>query len=63
MKTVHDLNKEELEELQECYFYQLLVEDEEILGDIDEPSKLPMDKVIAHYEGVYFVEKDFFCNL
>ena len=64
MKLVQDLTIEELEELRESYFHQLLDGgDEEVLGDIDSPHKIPIENVIAHYEGVFFVEEDFFCNL
>ena len=62
MKSVHELNRNELEELRDSYYYQLLDTDEEVLGDIENPQGIPMDNVIAHYEGTYFVEEDFFCN-
>jgi hypothetical protein len=69
MKTVHELNRNELEELRSRWYYQHLddgslnevmdvEEDEEI-----EEEQIPMDIVIAYYETVYFVEEDFFCNL
>ena len=59
MKTVHELNQNELEELRESYFYQL-----EDLGeeDFESPHDIPMGNVISHYEGISFVEDDFFCN-
>lgn len=63
MRTVNELTQDELEELRWNYFYQLLDGDEEVLGDIDEPSKIPLENIIAHYEGIYFVEEDFSCNL
>lgn len=63
MKSVHELNQNELEELRSNYFYQLLDTDEEVLGDIEYPHEIPMDSVIANYEHVSFVEEDFFCNL
>jgi len=63
MKSVHELNTDELEELRDSYYYQLLDTDEEVLGDIECPQDIPMENVIAHYEGTYFVEEDFFCNL
>jgi len=69
MKTVHELNRNELEELRSRWYYQHLddgslnevmdvEEDEEI-----EEEQIPMDIVIAYYETVGFVEEDFFCNL
>jgi hypothetical protein len=63
MKTVHELSAEELAELRESYFYQLLDTDTEVLGDIQYPREIPMEDVIAHYEHISFVEEDFFCNL
>jgi len=60
---VTELRQEELEELREAYFQQLLDTDEEVLGDIVRADEIPMNNVIAHYEDVHFVEEDFFCNL
>lgn len=60
---VSELNQEQLEELRESYFQQLLDTDEEVLGNITCSEQLPMDNVIAHYEGIYFVEDDFFCTM
>lgn len=63
MKSVHDLTTDELEELRDSYYYQLLETDKEVLGDIVSPDEIPMENVISHYEGTYFVEEDFFCNV
>ena len=63
MKSVHELNQEELEELRGNYFAQLLDTDDEVLGEITEAEEIPIENVIAHYEGIFFVEEDFFCNL
>jgi len=64
MRSVHELTQDELEELQDAYFYQLLYSgDTETLGEIDMPCKLPMSNVMAHYEDILFVDEDFFCNL
>lgn len=63
MKTVHDLNREELEELRGNYFVQLQETAEDVLDGITEPEQIPLSNVIAHYEGNYFVDEDFFCNL
>ena len=59
MRTVHELNQNELEELRESYFYQL-----EDLGeeDFNSSDEIPMDNVKVHYEETYFVDEDFFCN-
>ena len=63
MKSVHELKADELEELRNNYFYQLEDIDEEVLDSIENPQDIPMEDVIAHYKGVYFVEDDFFCNI
>ena len=60
--NVSELNEDQLEELRESYFYQLLERDEDVLGEIDFPQKIPMSNVLNHYEGVYFVEEDFSCS-
>lgn len=62
-KTVHELSSEELEELRENYFTQLEETDSEVLGSIKQASDIPFDVILAHYEGTYFVDEDFFCNL
>ena len=59
MKSVHELSQDELEELRDNYFAQLTDLGEE---NFDYPDEIPMQNVIAHYEGTYFVEDDFFCN-
>ena len=63
MRSVHELTQDELEELRSAYFDQLLQMDNDVLGDIESEHELPMDNVIAHYEGTSFVDEDFFCNL
>lgn len=63
MRTASELNKNELEELRSRFFDQLLTEDEGVLGDIEREEDLPMSNVIEHYEGTFFVEEDFFCNI
>lgn len=59
MRTVHELTANELEELRETYFDQLTDLGEE---NFDSSDEIPMQNVIAHYEGTYFVDDDFFCN-
>lgn len=66
MKSVHELSKNELQELRSRWFSQH--EDdgslEEVLEtEVDDETEVPMDVVIAYYEGTYFVEEDFWCNL
>lgn len=68
MKSVHELNENELEELRRRWVYQheddgslnevMGVEDDVELSEED----IPMDVVIVYYEDTYFVEEDFFCN-
>lgn len=69
MKSVHDLSTDELEELRSRWYS--LCEDDGSLAEsmgLEEGEEvleedIPMDYVIAHYEGTFFVEEDFFCNL
>lgn len=66
MKTVHDLNQNELEELRSRWYHQHLDDGslEEVMGkEIESEEEVPMDIVIAYYEDMYFVEEDFFCNI
>ncbi len=68
MKSVHELTQDELEELRSRWYSQH--EDDRSLNevmDIEDDVELseediPMDIVVAYYEGTYFVEEDFFCN-
>lgn len=65
MKTVHELNQNELEELRSRFYYQHLDDGslEEIVGeDLCEEEDLDMDLIKTYYEDTYFVEEDFFCN-
>lgn len=66
MKSIHELTQDELEELRSRWYSQH--EDdgslEEIMGrEVEDEEAIPMDIVVAYYEGTYFVEEDFFCNL
>ena len=66
MKSVHELTQDELEELRSRWYSQH--EDdgslEEIMGrEVEDEEDIPIDIVVAYYEGTYFVEEDFFCNL
>jgi hypothetical protein len=63
MKTVHELNTNELEELRDRFFDQLEEQGEdEVLGEYTEASQIPMSNVKVHYEGTHFVDEDFWCN-
>lgn len=59
--SVNELSQEQLEELREHYFAQLQDAGEE--EGITEAQEIPMTDVIAHYEGIYFVNDDFFCTM
>ena len=66
MKTVNDLNQDELEELRSRWYSQH--EDDGSLGEVmdmevESEEYIPMDSVIAYYEDTFFVEEDFWCNL
>lgn len=60
---VTELNQDQLEELRSNYFAQLQDTDKEILGDITQAEEIPISNVIAHYEGITFVNDDFFCSM
>lgn len=69
MKTVYELRQDELEELRSRWYSQH--EDDgslEEVMDLDagcyvSEEDIPMDVVKSYYEGTFFVEDDFFCNL
>ena len=63
MKTVYELSENELEELRETYFHQLLDTDPEVLGEITDAKEIAFEAIENHYSEVGFVEEDFFCNL
>lgn len=62
--NVHDLTRDELDELKSTYYCQLLDsgELEEVCGDIYFPEDIPDDIIFNHYDGINFVKDDFFCN-
>jgi hypothetical protein len=62
MRVASELNQNELEELRDRYFHQLEEMDEDVLGDYTTAEEIPMSNIIAHYEGTFFVEDDFWCN-
>jgi len=66
MRTVHELNQDELEELRSRWYDQHLDDGslEEVMDtEVESEEEIPMDVVVAYYEGTFFVEEDFFCNL
>lgn len=61
MKTVYDLTREQLEELKNSFFWQ--DETQDILeGAYTSPEEIPDYIIFEHYDGVYFVDDDFFCT-
>lgn len=76
-KSVTELTREELNELKENYFIELLDAGEEaiILGDEwneeecplselpDAAEFIPDEFIFEHYAGISFSADDFFCNL
>lgn len=58
MKTVRELNSEELEELKWSYFY-----DEEVNHDFEYPHEIPNETIFEHYVHIGFTEEDFSSNL
>lgn len=61
-RTVQNLTRDELDELKETYFWQLMDENPEILGDITSAAEIPDNVIFEHYDGICFVDDDFFCN-
>lgn len=64
IKTVHDLNREQLDELKIIYATQLIEnEGEEVFYSdlIEATSIISDDDIIRHYEGMIFSDDDFFC--
>lgn len=61
-KMVQDLSRDELNELKSSFFYQ--DETQNINeGTFSTPEKIPDEIIFEHYDGVCFVEEDFFCNI
>ena len=66
MKSVYDLNLDELDESRSRWYDQHLDDGslEEVLGgEIVDESEVDMEVVKAYYEDTYFTDDDFFCNL
>jgi len=66
MRTVNELAQNELEELRSRYYYEGLNDGSlfEVVGkEVEYEEDIPMDLVKSHFEGYYFVDEDFWCNL
>ena len=64
MKTVYDLNRDQLDELKQTYAFQLAETDGDALsyGELADASNIPDDIIFEHYDGVSFTDDDFFCS-
>lgn len=61
-KMVRDLSRDELNELKSSFFYQDETQDINE-GTFSTPEDIPDKIIFEHYDGVCFVEEDFFCNI
>lgn len=61
-KMVQDLSRDELNELKSSFFYQDETQDINE-GTFSTPEEIPDEIIFEHYDGVYFVKEDFFCNI
>lgn len=62
VKVVQDLTREELDELKTAFFWQ--DETQDILeGAYSQPWEIPDEIIFEHYDGMTFMDDDFFCNL
>ena len=62
--TVHELTQEQLDELKVAY-----ITDQAILrgefpaySELAQSTEVPNDIIFDYYDGIYFVEEDFFCR-
>lgn len=69
MRNVNELTQNELEELRSIWYSQHQDDGslEEVMGVKEDEhvieEEIPMSLVKAYYEGTYFVDEDFFCNI
>lgn len=61
-KMIQDLSRDELNELKSSFFYQDETQDINE-GTFSTPEDIPDKIIFEHYDGVCFVEEDFFCNI
>ena len=68
--TVRELTRAQLDELKNNLYWNLdgeqygdLTEEEKnLILDASHPSDIPDELVFKNYDGIYFVEDDFFCR-
>lgn len=65
MKTVRELNENELCELKQSYATQKADEEGNGIsyGELADSVDITNEVIFNHYDGIDFVEEDFFCNL
>ena len=57
---VSELTPEEMQELKENYFYDILEEND---SRFTIPEDIPDAIILEHYKHVAFVKEDFWCNI
>ena len=66
MRTVEELNENELLELRSRWYDQHIDDGsiEEVVGfETESEEDVPMNIVKVYYSDTFFVEEDFFCNI
>ena len=61
--NVHELNKEQFNELKERFFYTDFMECKPHGIEADTWEDLPDDIILEWYDGISFVNDDFFCSM
>lgn len=59
-RSVDELNKEEFEELRVAYFCSL---QDSGANKYESAEEIPDSEVKKNYDGISFVEEDFWCNV
>lgn len=57
---VHELNREQLDELRWSFYWELQNTDD--ADYFPDPDSIPDDVLFDHYAGISFVNDDFFCT-
>ena len=61
-RTVYDLTADELDELRSALYWSMDDCGEDARETWEFYSDIPDSVVFLHYDGISFVEDDFFCN-
>lgn len=59
-KMVHDLSADEFAELKSNYFHEFLEQDD---CDVKSMDDIPDEVIYDWYDGIDFMDEDFFCNI